>query len=406
MPCRFCSNITIQINDFGVMPIANSFSSTIDPNSYRFQLITAFCDSCKLFQLVEQPNKELMFHGNYPFFTGLSKTMTKHFHNMVVDNLTPVLASKDSHFVVEIGCNDGTLLEKVKELGFRHLGVDPSSNVIEKANAKGISAELNFFGENTAQNIAENHGKATIIFAANVICHLPDLKDLAKGIKELLAPEGIFIFEEPYAGSMLKLTSFDQFYDEHVYIFSLMSIRNIFESLGLELYDAIPQETHGGSMRYFIANSGRKTKTIRLQELLDDEIANGLDTLKAYENFETRCQKTKVSLKEILIELKQSNKTVGGYAATSKSTTVLNYCGIDSKLISFICDSTPEKVGKFAPGSNIPIISVEDMRKSPPDYLVLFGWNHEKEIMEKEKEINKSGVKWIKYIPEVRVVNS
>jgi len=336
MPCRFCSNITIQINDFGTMPIANSFSSTIDPNSYRFQLITAFCDSCKLFQLVEQPNKELMFHGNYPFFTGLSKTMTKHFHNMVVDNLTPVLASKDSHFVVEIGCNDGTLLEKVKELGFRHLGVDPSSNVIEKANAKGISAELNFFGENTAQNIAEKHGKATIIFAANVICHLPDLKDLAKGIKELLAPEGIFIFEEPYAGSMLKLTSFDQFYDEHVYIFSLMSIRNIFESLGLELYDAIPQETHGGSMRYFIANSGRKTKTIRLQELLDDEIANGLDTLKAYENFEKRCQKTKVSLKEILTELKQSNKTVGGYAATSKSTTVLNYCGIDSKLISFI----------------------------------------------------------------------
>lgn len=403
--CRFCKSETTLINDFGPMPIANGFYPPSSLNKYRFNLSTSFCNSCKLFQIVNQPEKELMFNENYPFFTGLSKKMTEHFHKMVTDSFKTFSEINPPKFVVEIGCNDGTLLQKVNEMRVKHVGIDPSSNVVERARGKGINVEAEFFGLEVAGKIKEKYSSADIIFAANVICHLPDISDVILGIKALLSEEGVFIFEEPYAGSVLELTSFDQFYDEHVYIFSLISIQNIFESVGLELFDAIPQETHGGSMRYFIARKGTREKTSGLQNLIQVELNSGLSNISKYQKFAENCISIKNELVALLIKLRNEGKTVGGYAATSKSTTVLNYCELDSSLISFICDSTPEKIGMLTPGSRIPIITIEEMHLNPPDYLVLFGWNHEKEIREKEVTISNAGVKWIKYIPRVEVID-
>lgn len=404
MACRFCESEVEIINDFGDMPIANGFYLTKDQDKYRFNLKTAFCKRCKLFQITDQPVKELMFHQDYPFFTGLSNSMSKHFHEMVMNTIKVFSEVKKPAFIVEIGCNDGTLLQKVKQLEIKHLGIDPSANVISRALKSGINAEVDFFDYKKAVQIKQRFGSADIIFAANVICHLPNVRDLAKGIKELLSPDGIFVFEEPYLGSMLEKTSFDQIYDEHVYIFSLNSVKNVFESVGLELFDALPQETHGGSMRYFIANKNTRHITSNLETMLDKEEAEGFNSIDVYREFDKKCFLKKESLFNLLIELKANGKLVGGYAATSKSTTLLNYCNIDSRLVSFICDSTPEKIGKFSPGSNIPIISTEAMRVNPPDYLLLFGWNHEKEIMQKESNNLNQNVKWIKYVPEVEVV--
>jgi methylation protein EvaC len=404
MACRFCDAEIEIVNDFGDMPIANGFYSTKDQDKYRFNLKTAFCKSCKLFQIIDQPIKELMFHQNYPFFTGLSNSMSKHFHEMVMNTIKVFSEAKKPAFIVEIGCNDGTLLEKVKQLEIKHLGIDPSANVISRAVISGINAEVDFFDYEKAVQIKKRFGSADIIFAANVICHLPNVRDLAKGIKELLSPDGIFVFEEPYLGSMLEKTSFDQIYDEHVYIFSLNSVKNVFESVGLELFDALLQETHGGSMRYFIANKDTRRVTNKLESMLDTEVADGFNSSDIYREFDKKCILKKDSLLGLLTELKANGKLVGGYAATSKSTTLLNYCNIDSSLVSFICDSTPEKIGKYSPGSNIPIISTEAMRLTPPDFLLLFGWNHEKEIMQKESNNLDQNVKWIKYVPEVEVV--
>jgi len=348
-----------------------------------------------------------MFHESYPFFTGLSISMKKHFQEMSESHIPDDIVNNKESFVIEIGCNDGTFLQNVVKKKIKHLGVDPSKNVVEKAQEKGINAVAEFYSYDTSKIINEKYGKAIRIFASNVICHIPEMHDFLKGIKNNLSLDGEFIFEEPYLLSMLKKTSYDQLYDEHVYMFSLMSIQKLAEMYELILVDAIPQDTHGGSMRYVLKNynTGQKLSS-RGTNLLNEEITFGLDKLQTYQTFAKNCETRKYEFVNLLQSLKLDNKVVGGYAATSKSTTVLNYCGIDKNLISFISDSTPEKIGTVAPGSNIPVISHEEMREIKPDYLVLFAWNHEKEIMEKEHLLTQNGVKWIRFVPEVGLVNA
>jgi methylation protein EvaC len=406
MKCRVCGENSLPIVDFGSMPIANDFLTDLDEDTYRFRLSTSFCEICSLFQIDEQPQKELMFHDHYPFFTGLSTAMKRHFGQLVNDHLSDVEKKFSDLFVFEIGSNDGTLLEFVKSKGIRHLGIDPSSNVVERAREKGVSAEIGFFGEATAADVVNRHGQADFIFAANVICHIPDMNDFGKGIDRLLAANGRFVFEEPYVGSMIENTSYDQIYDEHVYIFSATSVRNIFSRVGLHLVDLIPQETHGGSMRYVLMHQGVGQASARVQETLVSEKEKGLDQLSTYLDFAKRCDERRLQLKSLLEDLKRNGRTVAGYAATSKSTTVLNYCGIGPELIEYISDSTFEKQDRFTPGSHIPIKSPEEMREHPPDYLVLFAWNHEKEILEKEKGLTDSGVQWIRFVPKVEILGT
>jgi methylation protein EvaC len=401
--CKFCRSSVQEINNFGMMPIANSFRPLKEFDIYRFELRTVFCENCKLFQIVNQPEKELMFHNKYPFFTGLSKNMTNHFKNFALNSILPHIASTKDPFVIEIGSNDGTLLQFISEKGIRHLGIDPSSNVVELAKKNGINTLNEFFSFSTAQVIKEKQGRANVIAAANVICHLPDLGDVLKGVKELLVGDGIFIFEEPYLLSMINLVSFDQIYDEHVYIFSLLSISNACEMHDLELYDAEAQTTHGGSMRYYVGHKGKQQKSKRLQKGISIEILNGLDTLDTYLQFEKNCEKKKSELIHLIESIKKQGKSISGYAATSKSTTVLNYCGINSSSIDYICDSTPEKIGMVSPGSNIPIVSIEHMHLNQPDYLILFAWNHEVEIMRNEKNKLKEAVRWIKFVPHIEI---
>lgn len=406
MNCRVCGEGTFPIIDFGLMPIANDFLADPSEDIYRFTLSTSFCEHCSLFQIDEQPQPELMFHDHYPFFTGLSAKMKAHFGKLVDQHLSETKKELDDLFVVEIGSNDGTLLEFVKLKGIKHLGIDPSSNVVKKAIEKGISAEIGFFGESYSNQVAKVHGLADFIFAANVICHIPDMKDFGKGIENLLAEDGQFIFEEPYAGDMIYNTSYDQIYDEHVYIFSATSIQKIFSRVGLELVDAIPQNTHGGSMRYVITHRGVKDLSTRLLEILAKEKDQGLDKVSTYIHFAERCNLRRVEFVSLLHRLKSEGFRVAGYAATSKSTTVLNYCNLGPDNIEYIVDSTIEKQGMFTPGSHIPIKSPEELKIDRPDYLVLFAWNHEKEILEKEHEITRSGVKWIRFVPKVEILGN
>lgn len=403
MKCRVCGSPTTPIVDFGRMPIANDFLKDIALDTFRFTLAAEYCEECFLLQLREQPNPKLMFHDHYTFFTGLSSYMAKHFRDMALSNLPSTYSS--GFMVSEIGCNDGTLLSSIAELGINHVGIDPSLNVVEHARSKGVTAEVAFFSEQTAEEMIRKYSKADLILAANVICHIPDLNDFAKGIKAFLKPEGKFVFEEPYVGSMLAKTSYDQLYDEHVYIFGALSVDKIFKKYGLRLVACEPQVTHGGSMRYTVMHNEYAVVNESVDKILEQERQQRLDDVNTYLDFGKNCEIRKLELVNLLLGLKAQGQSVAGYAATSKSTTVLNYCNIDSTLINYISDSTREKIGTFAPGSHIPIVSHEDMRLNPPDYLVMFAWNHEKEIMEKESGILDSRVKWIRFVPRVEVVN-
>jgi len=400
--CRSCFSKTSPIVDFGSMPIANNFLKDPKLDAYRFNLAAEFCENCFLLQLSEQPDPRLMFHEHYTFFTGLSTYMAKHFREMALTNLPPTYSQ--DFMVSEIGCNDGTLLSSIAELGIRHLGIDPSQNVVESARSKGVTAEVAFFSEHTAREMVEKYSQADLILAANVICHIPDLNDFVRGIKTFLKQDGKFVFEEPYVGSMIEKVSYDQLYDEHVFIFGALSVQSIFDKYDLILVECEPQLTHGGSMRYTIMHKESAVISESVGKILLQEKASGLDDVNTYLNFGRNCEIRKNELVQLLKSLNEEGRKVAGYAATSKSTTVLNYCNIDSSLISYISDSTKEKIGTFTPGSNIPVISHEEMRLNPPDYLVLFAWNHENEILAKEVGVLNSNVKWIRFVPKVEIV--
>ena len=402
--CRICQSALTPFISFGAMPIANGFLNAHEiENESFYPLECAVCTSCWMMQLTHQPPPEKLFHSDYPFFTGSSQRMTSHFQILAENVTSDYLDRQQDPFILEIGSNDGTFLKHFSKK-IRTLGVEPSANVAHRARTLGIPTRQDFFSRQLAEKILKEQGQPHVIYAANVFCHTPNLPDVFEGLKKLLHPEGVLIFEDPYLPSMFDKVSYDQIYDEHVFLFSLLSVQNLAKRHGLEVYDVQPLDTHGGSMRYFLSPGGRKQLYDDLWELTRTEKAFNLDQIETYKKFYQTCEKSRDSLKSLLLDLKQKGKSIAGYAATSKSTPVLNYAQIGTDLIDYIADSTPEKQGKVTPGTHIPIYSPEYFRTHYPDYTVLFGWNHLEEISAKEKEYLKSGGRWIVYVPKVSIL--
>ena len=240
-------------------------------------------------------------------------------------------------------------------------------------------------------------------FSANVICHIPYIHSIFDGVETLLAEGGVFRFEDPYLGEIIQKSSFDQIYDEHVFFFSCLSVSNLAAMHNLEVIDVTPLKTHGGSMRYTLARIGERQVSNRVHALIETEKAMGMDTREAYDKFSSKVENISNDLVTLLATLKEQNKKVVGYGATSKSTTILNYAGIGPDLIECIFDTTPIKQNKYSPGVRIPVRPYEEFEAANPDYVLLFAWNHKNEIMEKEKDFMKSGKSWITYFPAVKV---
>lgn len=398
MYCRVCANKINPFVSFGKMPIANGFLEKEQfENEYFFELATAFCDRCYSVQLVTQPEPKLMFHDNYAFFSKTSKSMQVHFQKYADWVLNNYLKQNDP-FVVELGSNDGILLENFSKKKIRHLGVEPSANVADVAIKNGINTEVAFFNNDFANKIKEKNGKADAILAANVMCHIPDLIEVGKASKTLLKEDGVLIFEDPYLGDMINKVSYDQIYDEHVFIFSALSVKNIFDISGFELIDVLPQETHGGSMRYVLCKKGIRSISENVINTIKVEKELGLDKSLTYERFKNNCERSRDKIISKLKKFKKEGKKIVGYGATSKSTTILNYCNIGPDLIDFISDTTPIKQNKYTPGMHIPVKPYEDFLKYSPEIAVLFAWNHRKEIENKEKKFIENGGKFISHI--------
>lgn len=406
MNCRICGNDAHKVISFGKMPIANGFLNPEEfSKEYFFELAIAFCSSCKMLQLINQPDPSMMFHENYAFFSSTSKKMAEHFEKMANNYLTNFLPNPKDAFVVELGSNDGIMLRHFAKAKIKHLGIEPSSNVAEVARQNGVNTISEFFGAETARKVEVEYGKADIISAANVMCHIPDLNSVGKGVDILLKDTGIFVFEDPYLGDVIKKISYDQIYDEHVYIFSVQSVTAAFSPYGLEVFHVEPQATHGGSMRYYLCRKGAQAIKESVNNQLRSEDSLGLDKIETYRQFANNCEQSKNDFVKLLKQLKADGKRIVGYAATSKSTTVLNYCSIGPDLIEYICDTTPIKQGKFSPGMHIPVKSYEHFKNDKPDYAVLFAWNHAREIFEKEQDFIAQGGKWIVFVPEVKILN-
>ena len=381
---------------FGKMPIANNFLHENDfSEEFFYEMKVGFNEEYSLFKLLEHPEPKQMFNSKYPFLTSSSNLMIQHFNNFYKFIKENYLQSTNEK-IIEIGCNDGTMLnffENKKAC----IGFEPSTNVAKIAEKKDLKIIPNFFSSYYPE-AKKFLNDTKIIYAANVICHIPDLNNLIDSIDKFLNKKGLFIFEEPYLGSMIYKNSYDQIYDEHVYIFSVSAIKKIFKQYEFDLIEVVPQTTHGGSMRYIIARKGEYEITKSVEVYENKEKQNNIDNFDGMLNFKRECNLSKDKIVNQLQTFKKNGKTISGYAATSKSTTILNYCKIGTDLINCIYDTTPDKIGKFSPGMHIPIRDYKEFNNEYPDIVYLFAWNHKEEIFNKEKNFIKNGGEWFSHV--------
>ena len=397
MICKISNEKIKTFMTFGQMPLANGFIEKKDFNSeFTYEMEVGFSEKISLFQLNEFPNPKKMFSKTYPFYTGSSEYMKAHFNKFAKWLQKEFLKSNSK--LIEIGSNDGTMLKNFAKTSIDYMGFEPAESVANEALKNNIKTVKDFFNKKSIQNFKDFKKKTDVICAANVICHVPDLKNLIVDIDEMLSSNGVFVFEEPYLGSMFSKVSYDQIYDEHVFMFSISSIKKIFDLFDFDLIDALPQPTHGGSMRYIVGRKNKHKINIRVQKGLDLEKEQKLDNLQSCQNFKKSCENSKKKVSDHLKKLKKMGKKICGYAATSKSTTVLNYCNLNTDIIDFICDTTNEKIGKFSPGMHIPIVPISYFHENLPDVAYLFAWNHKEEIFSKEKEFLNKGGKWFSHV--------
>tara|TARA_B100000965_G_scaffold400010_1_gene421131 strand:+ start:1632 stop:2813 length:1182 start_codon:yes stop_codon:yes gene_type:complete len=379
--CRITKDKCKIILNLGKMPIANGFLKKKDfKKEFFFKLRVGFNKKISLLQLESNPSPEKMFNKNYPFYTSSSKNMVSHFNKFAYWIKKKIL--KKNRKILEIGSNDGTFLTNFKK--YFHMGFEPSKSVHNVAIKNKIKSVNKFFNFQNIKFLIKKKIKFDLIVGSNVICHIPNQNELIKSMKSILEENGTIIFEEPYLGSMYKKISYDQIYDEHIFMFSATSINKIYKLHGLKLVDVLPQKTHGGSMRYVIKKNNNIKISKRLKKILADEKKKNVDTLKGCYIFKKKVENSKKKLIEKLKRMKKQNKKICGYGATSKSTTILNYCKIGPNIIDVIFDTTKDKINKYSPGMHIPIVNYKYFKRSNYKNIFLLAWNHKKEIMLKE----------------------
>ncbi|MFV2022562.1 class I SAM-dependent methyltransferase [Micromonospora sp. LOL_023] len=395
--CRVCSHPIREFFDFERQPLSSAFPRTGElDEEYFFRLAVGMCESCTLVQLIDAVPPERAHHQGYPYHSAASSVMCKHFEQTARRFLETELTGADP-FVVEIGANDGVMLRTCGDAGVRHLAVEPSG-------ATGVRAHRAFFDAHAATRIRDADGTADVVYAANTICGVTDLQPVFEGLDVLLAPDGVFVFEDPYLGEIIERTSFDQIYDEHVFFFTVRAVGALADRFGFELVDIERLPVHGGQIRYTLARPGRREPSPAVADALRTEQAHGLAELVTLERFAARVQRIRDDLVALLHELRADGARIVGYGATAKSSTMANYCGIGPELIPFVCDTTPAKQGRLTPGSHIPVRPVEAFADPYPDFALLFAWNHAEEIMAKERAFREAGGRWILYVPQVHIV--
>ena len=297
MNCRISKKKAKVFLDLGKMPLANGFVKRNQiMNEYFFPLKVAFSKELSLVQLCTNPPQNKMFNKKYPFYTSSSNSMKKHFNKFAEFVKKKYL--KDNSLIIELGSNDGTFLSNFKKN--KSYGFEPSKSVHDVAKKQGIRSINKFFNLKNISKFKKNYNNFDLIVGSNVFCHIPDQIELMKTIDKLLSKDGTIILEEPYLGSMYKRVSYDQIYDEHIYMFSLTSIEKIYKLFNFQLIDAIPQSTHGGSMRYILKRKGYYKKSNRLLKMIKLEKQNNVDKFKGCQEFKKKVQNSKIKLQKKL----------------------------------------------------------------------------------------------------------
>jgi SAM-dependent methyltransferase len=378
--CRICDSKEItSFMDLTDQPPANSLRAELSENLQNVPLQLVHCSNCSTVQLSATVDPKYLF-SHYIWVTGTSKTAheySKFFSTNVIQR-----SKVEKPFVVEIASNDGTFLKDFASKGCKILGVDPAKNIAEMATQAGVPTMAEFFNLETAQIVKEKYGNADIVFARNVIPHVKEVHSIIEGIANLLKEDGLGVIEFHYSQIILDELHYDSVYHEHLFFYSLQSMIYLLNQYDLKPFDLTRSPISGGSLViYFSKNQRNQTK--ELTDALKDEKNNKTNDLQTWKDFAAACEKHAKQLKSIVLEHKTKGAVIG-YGASARSSTMLNYAGLNNEVIDCIIDKNPLKHGRYTPGTNIPIISFEEGKKlfTKCGSILLLAWNFEKEITE------------------------
>ncbi len=405
MNCRGCgAPLSHQFVDLGAAPPSNAYLAETDLQGAEahYPLRVLVCGSCFLCQTEDFVASEHMFDENYAYFSSFSRLWLDHAKRYVADMVQRFGLTPESH-VLEVAANDGYLLQYVKERGIPCLGVEPTRSTAEAARAKGIEILQEFFGQQLGQTLNQKGLSSDLIAANNVLAHVPGVNDFVSGFREALKPAGVVTCEFPHLLNLITLRQFDTIYHEHFSYLSLLAVVETFRRNGLEVFDVEELSTHGGSLRLFACHPGAHPVSERVDALIDRERAAGLDTLAGYSDFQGHVNQIKDDFVSFLIEQKRQGRSVVGYGAAAKANTLMNYAGIRPDLVSYVVDRNPAKIGKFLPGSRIPIVAEEQLKADRPDVVVIFPWNIQEEVIDQLRYIRDWSDRFCVAIPELKV---
>ena len=404
--CLVCSASDLSlVLDLGETALANNFLTEDELSNQEpmYPLRLARCSRCAHVQLLDRVDPSDMF-DTYLYVSSMSETLKNHLRN-VADTAAQFVHAQPEDLALDIGSNDGTLLTGYDAYGLRTLGVDPAQNLAELARQNGIATVTEYFGERVAKEIRAEYGQANIITATNSFPHIPRLDDYMRGVAAMLHKKGVFLTEANYAGAMAADVAFDTIYHEHVSYWLLEPMHRLFDKYELEIFVLEHLPIHHGQIRVFVCHKGTKTPDQSVAKAMDEERSKGLLDGEAWQTFAHRTRTLKSDLHQALSDFRSQSKSVAGYGAPAKASTLLGFLGLGSDDIPYIADRSPLKQGRYTPGTHIPIVDPRRIIDERPDYLIIFAWNFADEIMDQLSDYGKAGGRFVIPVPTVEVIS-
>lgn len=403
--CRLCDSRQVElVMNYPATPVGDYYVSAgqLGEKQPVYPLDLYFCNACGQLQLLDVVSPEIIY-GDYIYETSSSLGLVEHFQKYA-DEVVNKAACPAGALAVDIGCNDATFLRCLQKIGLKVLGVEPASAIAQKVKASGVEVLNTFFSGTLAKEIRKNRGSAAIISANNVMANIEDLGDFAEGLRELLAPEGIFTFESGYVVDLLNNCVIDNVYHEHLCYFRLNPLVKYFANHGLEIIDIQHSPTKGGSLRGLVQHKGGPgTVSAAVGERVVWEQNLGFDQARIYKEFAARMESVREQLRDLLTGLKKQGKTIAGYGASVGVTTLLYYYWLD-KMLDVLYDDNPKRHGLYSPGHHIPVLASEEIYTRKPDYILIFAWRYAEPIIKKHQQYLKSNGHFIVPLPGVEVI--
>ena len=397
--CRLCHSENFEVFlKLGTMPLAGNFLKKEDVGKENaYPLDVCFCQNCGSVQVLEMIPRDTFFRDYRYLSSVTAKSVLEHFKTYASEIKERFLPN--GGFVLEVACNDGILLEPLKNLELNVLGVDPAKNITKIAKGKGLDVIDDYFGLDLSKQILEKYDKANVIVGNAVFAHVDDLNDILLGVKNLLKDDGVFIFEVNYMGDMIDELQYDVIYHEHTMYHSVLALKKFLEQYDMQIFDVKHLGIRGGTIRIYSSFKNTHFEVSNnVQSFIDSELQKGYDKLETFKNFAKKCEEHKSEILNLLHDLKKQGKKIIGYGMSGRGNTMLNYWQVSTNIIDYGIDASPERYGRFVPGMHIPIKSPQPMIDI--DYVLLLAWIFADDIIEKEHGFVENGGKFIIPFPK------